>query len=79
VTEERDGHLLLCGLNRPEKRNAFSRRLLPDLGLADGRLDRDPQAWCGVVFAHGEHVTAGLDLAELAPTLGRRRAELSGC
>jgi enoyl-CoA hydratase/carnithine racemase len=70
VSHERDGHVMLIGLNRPEKRNAFTRRMLADLSLAYSRLDRDPQARCGVVFAHGDHFTAGLDLAELAPTLG---------
>ena len=69
VTVEREGHVLLMGLNRPEKRNAFTREMLDELSLAYGQLDRDPEMRCGVLFAHGDHFTAGLDLADVAPSL----------
>jgi enoyl-CoA hydratase len=69
VTIERDGHVLLVGLNRPEKRNAFNRAMLSDLSLAYGELDRDPGLRCGVLFAHGGHFTGGLDLVDVAPML----------
>ena len=69
VTVERDGHVLLMGLNRPEKRNAFNRAMLSDLSLAYGELDRDPEARCGVLFAHGDHFTGGLDLVDVAPMM----------
>jgi enoyl-CoA hydratase len=69
VTIERDGHVLLMGLNRPEKRNAFNRAMLSELSLAYGQLDRDPQLRCGVLFAHGDHFTGGLDLVDVAPML----------
>lgn len=70
VTVEVDGHVLLIGLNRPDKRNAADHRLLTELASAYGRLERDPGLRCGVVFAHGEHFTAGLDLADVAPRIG---------
>jgi enoyl-CoA hydratase/carnithine racemase len=70
VTVERDGHLLLMGLDRPEKRNAADARMLAELSLAYGLLDRDPELRVGVVFAHGDHFTAGLDLADVAPRIG---------
>jgi enoyl-CoA hydratase len=69
VTVERDGHVLLIGLNRPEKRNAFNRAMLADLGRAYSSLDGDPELWCGVLFAHGDHFTGGLDLVDVAPTM----------
>jgi len=69
VTLERDGHVLLMGLNRPEKRNAFNRAMLSDLSLAYAELDRDQELRCGVLFAHGDHFTAGLDLVDVAPML----------
>jgi enoyl-CoA hydratase len=69
VTVERDGHLLLIGLNRAEKRNAADLQLLQELSLAYGELERDPDLRCGLVFAHGDHFTAGLDLADVAPRL----------
>lgn len=69
ITLERDGHVLLMGLNRPEKRNAFNRAMLAELSLAYGDLDRDPELWCGVLFAHGDHFTGGLDLVDVAPAI----------
>jgi enoyl-CoA hydratase/carnithine racemase len=69
VTTERRGHVLLIGLNRVEKRNAFTREMIGQLALAYGELERDPEIRCGVLFAHGEHFTAGLDLADVAPAV----------
>ncbi len=69
VTLERRGHVLLMGLNRPEKRNAFNVELLLELGRAYEMLERDEDLWCGVLFAHGDHFTGGLDLAEVGPAL----------
>jgi enoyl-CoA hydratase len=70
VTLERDGHVLLIGFNRPDKRNAADWALLQELCLAYGELESDPQLRVGLVFAHGEHFTGGLDLADVAPHIG---------
>lgn len=70
VTVERDGAVLLIGLNRPDKRNAADFAMLQQLAAAYGELDRDPELRAGLVFAHGDHFTGGLDLAEIAPRLG---------
>jgi enoyl-CoA hydratase len=69
VTVERDGHLLMIGLNRPAKRNAFTTDMLQRLGKAYHRLECDAELRCGVLFAHGEHFTAGLDLADVLPQI----------
>lgn len=66
VTVELRGHVLLMGLNRSAKRNAFNQALLNALAEAYARLEDDPQAWVGVLYAHGEHFTGGLDLTEAA-------------
>ncbi|MBX3098196.1 MAG: crotonase/enoyl-CoA hydratase family protein [Salinibacterium sp.] len=70
ITVERDGHVLLIGFNRVEKRNAADLRLLEELSLAYAELERDPDLRVGFVFAHGEHFTAGLDLADVGPRIG---------
>jgi len=70
VTVDRDGHLLLIGLNRPDKRNAADVAMLEQLALAYGELDRDGSLRVGVVYAHGDHFTGGLDLADVAPRIG---------
>ncbi|MDN4598680.1 crotonase/enoyl-CoA hydratase family protein [Leifsonia virtsii] len=71
ILTERRGHVLLIGLNRPEKRNAADFELLSALADAYGELERDPELRVGLVHAVGEHFTAGLDLADLGPRIGR--------
>lgn len=70
VLVERRGHVLLIGFNRAEKRNAADLALLQQLSLAYGELDRDPDLRVGLVYALGEHFTAGLDLADIGPRFG---------
>ena len=72
ITVERDGHVLLIGVNRPEKRNAFDVAMLGELAAAYEALADDPEARVGVVFAHGDHFSAGLDLAAVAPVVAER-------
>src|SRR5258705_12452273 len=67
VSTERRGHVLLVGLDRPAKRNAFDLPLWDSLCLAYGELERDDDLRAGVLFAHGDHFTGGLDLAEVGP------------
>lgn len=69
VSVERRGHLLLMGLNRPEKRNAFNLAMIDQLAAAYFELEQDEELRCGVLFAHGEHFTGGLDLAEVGPVI----------
>jgi enoyl-CoA hydratase/carnithine racemase len=60
------GHVWLMGLRRPEKRNAFTRAMFYELAEAYTRLEEDPELRAGVLFAHGDHFTAGLDLPDWA-------------
>ena len=76
VTTEIQGHLLLIGLNRPDKRNAADLEMLHQLSLAYGELDRNPSLRVGVVFAHGDHFTAGLDLNDLGPKMANGNLSL---
>src|SRR3546814_12534788 len=68
---ERRGHVLLMGFDRAAKRNAFDVDMYLALAGAYGELDRDPELRCGLLFGHGEHFTAGLDLPQWAPVLAR--------
>lgn len=67
VTTEKRGHLFLMGLNRPEKRNAFDVEMFGQLAAAYGTLQHDDDLRCGILFAHGDHFTGGLDLPQWAP------------
>ena len=69
VSVERDGHVLMIGLNRPEKRNAFTQVMLAELARAYALLESDDSLRAGVLFAHGEHFTAGLDLLDVGPAI----------
>jgi len=60
-TEVRD-HLFLIGLNRPTKYNGYTPTMAKQLVDAMTRLDEDDDLWVGVIFGHGDHFTAGLDL-----------------
>lgn len=71
VSVERDGHVLLIGLDRVAKRNAADLRMIRELATAYGILERDRDLRVGLVFAHGDHFTGGLDLADIAPRIGQ--------
>jgi enoyl-CoA hydratase len=73
ITTENDGHVFLIGINRTEKMNAFSVDMYQNLALAYGELERNPDYRCGVLFAHGNHFTGGLDLPEWASLFAEGR------
>jgi len=72
VTVDRDGHVLMIGVNRPDKRNAFDLATIDQLGAAYERLADDRDLRVGVLYAHGAHFSAGLDLAEVGPAVAER-------
>jgi enoyl-CoA hydratase/carnithine racemase len=76
ITTERRGHVLLIGLDRVAKRNAFDPSMLIALGLAYGALERDNELRCGVLFAHGDHFTGGIDLAQFSQQGSISRVDL---
>ena len=79
ITVERTDHVLLIGINRPHKRNAFNLEVIEQFGAAYQRLAEDDDARVGVVFAHGDHFSAGLDLAEVGPVVAEQGPQaLSG-
>ncbi|MCP4869603.1 MAG: crotonase/enoyl-CoA hydratase family protein [Proteobacteria bacterium] len=71
LTVELRDHVLHMGLDRARKRNAFDLQLLRELAEAYTRMEEDPEVRCGLLFAHGDHFTAGLDLAEVGPAVSR--------
>ncbi len=65
ITYKTDGYICLIGLNRADKRNAFDSHMIQQLSEALTHYDNDDNLRCALIFAHGEHFTAGLDLMEL--------------
>jgi enoyl-CoA hydratase len=69
-TSVHGGILQIC-INRPAKRNGFTPKMFLELGQAYTRLDDDPALRVGVLYAAGDHFTAGLDLPTIAPLMQR--------
>ena len=62
ITTEVKDHILLIGLNRPEKLNGYTPTMATQLVDAMTELDTNDEILVGELFAHGDHFTAGLDL-----------------
>ncbi len=67
ITTEVRGHVLLIGIDRTAKMNSFTLAMLTGLAQAFTDYENNDELRCGVVYAEGEHFTAGLDLANVAP------------
>jgi enoyl-CoA hydratase/carnithine racemase len=72
ITVQEKEHVLLIGLNRPDKYNAMNLAAIDQLAQAYQLLEDSPHLRVGVVHAHGDHFSAGLDLAEVGPEVARR-------
>lgn len=76
VSRERDGHILVLTLNRPERLNAVSLPLYEALSAALKEADRDETVRAVVVTGHGRGFCVGADLKSHAgdePTREDRR------
>ncbi|MBW1762261.1 MAG: crotonase/enoyl-CoA hydratase family protein [Deltaproteobacteria bacterium] len=69
VVTERDGRIFHIVLDRADKMNAFDVRMLRELAEAVTEYESDESLWCAVLYANGDHFTAGLDLAEVGPAV----------
>jgi len=59
------------GIDRVAKRNGFTPVMLRELSAAYTRLEDEPGLRVGVLYALGEHFTAGLDLPSMAESMQR--------
>src|SRR5438067_5193744 len=64
VSLERRGHVLLMGLDRAAKRNAFDLPMWDALCRAYAELERDDEMRVGLLHAHGDHFTGGVDFVQ---------------
>ncbi|MEX2292454.1 MAG: crotonase/enoyl-CoA hydratase family protein [Acidimicrobiales bacterium] len=63
---ERDGHVAIVTLNRPEVRNALSGEMIVRMADAWVEIDEDPEIRVAVVTGAAGHFCAGADLKEMA-------------
>lgn len=62
VRQQRRGQVLQVTIDRAEKMNGFTPKMMQELIEALEALEQDPDLRCGLVCAEGRHFTAGLDL-----------------
>jgi enoyl-CoA hydratase len=67
ITTEARGHIFLIGIDRTRKMNAFDLPMLRSLIAAYTEYERNDRYRCAVLFAHGDHFTAGIDLTQVRP------------
>ncbi|WP_156759883.1 crotonase/enoyl-CoA hydratase family protein [Microbacterium karelineae] len=67
IRVERVGPVMIIGINRPNKANAFNIATFRELSLAYAELDDDESIRVGVIHGVGRHFTGGMDLREVAP------------
>lgn len=62
ITTETRGHIFLIGLDRVAKYNGLTPKMFEELCAAYSEFHTNDALRVGVLFAHGPHFTAGLDL-----------------
>lgn len=65
LLKEREGHLLILTLNRPEKKNAFNPEILCKLCDAYDEIDQDDDIRAAILTGAGGNFSSGADLDEL--------------
>ncbi len=65
VIVERESHVLVVTLNRPEKKNAVNCEVMCRLYDAWVELDRDPELRAAILTGRGDTFCAGMDLGEI--------------
>jgi enoyl-CoA hydratase len=64
-TVERDDHVVILTMNRPEKRNALSSDMLAGLVLGYEYIDENPDVRCAILTGAGGHFSSGADLVAM--------------
>ncbi len=62
ITVETRGAIFLMGLDRTEKLNGLTPKMFDELTDAYNELEENDDLRVGILFAHGKHFTAGIDL-----------------
>ncbi len=67
---ERDGHIAVATLDRPDKLNALSRELSADLLELCREVNADDEIWALVITGAGRGFCSGVDLSGMRPAAG---------
>ncbi len=71
IRTAKDGHVFIIEIDRTQKRNAFTPQMLTAISEAYDAYEDDPDLWCALVCAAGDHFSAGLDLMAMAPVFNQ--------
>jgi enoyl-CoA hydratase len=63
---ERDGHVLVVTMNRPEAKNALSGEMMQGMAEAWDEIDNNPDIRCGILTGAGGAFCSGADLKSFA-------------
>lgn len=74
---EKEGHVLIVTLNRPEAKNAFSPAMLVGMYKAWRLLDEDDDLYCAILTARGDTFCAGMDLKSGTEGSGEGHEEIN--
>lgn len=67
IEVEKQGHVTVITLNRPERRNALTRAMRAELGEVVDAFNADPDQYVGIVTGAGDAAfSSGADLKEMA-------------
>ena len=78
VEIEKQGHLAIITLNRPEARNAINGEMALSMESCLDEFENDPKLWVGILKAEGTVFCAGADLKEIAAGNGAALATRKG-
>ncbi len=66
ISFEKDGHVAIITINRPEARNAVNAGVAEGIEEAIDRIEADDEVWVGILTGSGPVFCAGADLKEIA-------------
>jgi len=78
VEIEKNGHLAIITLNRPEARNAINGEMAQTMENCLDEFENDKELWVGILKAEGPVFCAGADLKEIAAGNGGTLATKKG-
>ena len=67
ITTNYKDKIFYIGIDRPTKLNGFTPEMFKQIAEAFTEYENNSNALCAIVFSHGPHFTAGIDLPKIAP------------
>ncbi len=69
ITRSFSENIFYIGIDRPKKLNGFTPEMFREMAQAYTEYEKNDEAYCAIVFSHGPHFTAGIDLPKRAPLI----------